>query len=886
MNATLFLSVGSVRWWLAFGLMAFVFQLRATHIIGGEMHYQWISGNTYEVTLKLYRDCGPANSNNTYFDDEVVIGVFVGGIYVSATAIGSPSYRVLDRKVDNPCLILPPEICVEEATYVGELDLPSATATYQLVYQRCCRNGGIVNIENAADYGLTLTCVIPPVQQRGNSSPRFKNIMPLGFCLDDDVEFDHSAIDIDGDSLVYELTAPYTGGSAADPRPEPPAAPPFAQLPWSLGYSNAYPILSNPAIVINPNTGLLTLRPTVQGIYAVAVSVKEYRNGVLLSESIRDFQFVVTRCVSDTKAGIEPQSEFCQGLQIPVKNASTNARFFLWRTVDLEQPFDSSTAENPILAFPDDGNYSVFLITNAGFPCADTAEAVFSVLEGIKLQLDSQEVQCVTNQSFSLRASGEHNANYTYQWTLPDGSLVTNDFDSVLTGVTFPNIGYNRYECNVSFGTCNLNLLDSVYVESSQITADFEDQTEFCAGLVYQFVNQSTQADFFEWQLPFGRFFDKDPLVSFPDTGLFNVTLIAGRTDECQKAITKTVAIYPNFQAFFALQDTVCLDDGQLLLQADTSLLSSSAQFIWSPFGPTAAGRAYLYSLSLNQEGWRPVEVAVSDYGCQKIFSDSVYIQSNPDPTISVTVNAGCVPHGVGFQLTNPPQQAYLVDWDFGYLDFGSRLRNPFFVYQQAGQYTPSCTVTTISGCRDTVNLISPTSVEVYENPKAEFELDTVSSPLLEPFFRASATPFEGLTYQFSVAGNIIGRNPDIDFQYAEAGRHALLLTVVDTNGCESTLERFFEVTGHQLFAPSAFTPDDDGINDQFKVVCSRYRAFACTIFDRFGSVLFETSDAAQGWNGQGGLKQCSSGSYPYLIEITDMQGLKTVYRGNVILLR
>ena len=40
----------------------------ATHIIGGDMYYDRLGGNQYQVTLRLYRACGPANTTNTAFD--------------------------------------------------------------------------------------------------------------------------------------------------------------------------------------------------------------------------------------------------------------------------------------------------------------------------------------------------------------------------------------------------------------------------------------------------------------------------------------------------------------------------------------------------------------------------------------------------------------------------------------------------------------------------------------------------------------------------------------------------------------------------------------------------------------------------------------------------
>ncbi|MDA1383108.1 MAG: hypothetical protein O3A22_04315, partial [Bacteroidetes bacterium] len=52
------------------------FELGATHLIGSEMFYEDLGGGNYLVTLKVYRECGPANTQGTDFDDIIFLGVF------------------------------------------------------------------------------------------------------------------------------------------------------------------------------------------------------------------------------------------------------------------------------------------------------------------------------------------------------------------------------------------------------------------------------------------------------------------------------------------------------------------------------------------------------------------------------------------------------------------------------------------------------------------------------------------------------------------------------------------------------------------------------------------------------------------------------------------
>jgi hypothetical protein len=55
--------------------IGYCFQSKATHIVGGEMSYKYLGDNKYEVTLVMYRDCGPDNTRGTGFDSYAAIGV-------------------------------------------------------------------------------------------------------------------------------------------------------------------------------------------------------------------------------------------------------------------------------------------------------------------------------------------------------------------------------------------------------------------------------------------------------------------------------------------------------------------------------------------------------------------------------------------------------------------------------------------------------------------------------------------------------------------------------------------------------------------------------------------------------------------------------------------
>ncbi len=89
-------------------------------------------------------------------------------------------------------------------------------------------------------------------------------------------------------------------------------------------------------------------------------------------------------------------------------------------------------------------------------------------------------------------------------------------------------------------------------------------------------------------------------------------------------------------------------------------------------------------------------------------------------------------------------------------------------------------------------------------------------------------------------------------------------------------------------FFPTAFTPNNDGLNDTFGPVgMLPVVSFRLIIFDRWGIALFDTTDPAMGWDGQITNGQpAPPGPYPYRADWQENAGSQRIWRGSVLLLR
>lgn len=94
----------------------------------------------------------------------------------------------------------------------------------------------------------------------------------------------------------------------------------------------------------------------------------------------------------------------------------------------------------------------------------------------------------------------------------------------------------------------------------------------------------------------------------------------------------------------------------------------------------------------------------------------------------------------------------------------------------------------------------------------------------------------------------------------------SFLLSVTDVNGCTSGKTVKVKVL-RKLYMPTAFTPNNDGVNDVFRIppdATIDLKEFA--VFDRWGNKVFKTSDLSQGWDGKNGGLPINAGIYVYLI--------------------
>jgi gliding motility-associated-like protein len=282
------------------------------HIAGGDLITKYLGNNNFEVELVLYRDC--SNSQAAPFDQDITIGIFSADDNTLYDTIHLDLGSIQPLSYSGPGCVAPPSVCMQAGTYKRIIQLPNRSLGYYLVWERCCRNTTVVNIQNPNQSGLAFYCSIPdPALQ--NSSPEF-TVPPLPYvCAQSYFKLPFTAVDIDGDSLVYTFSSPLEGGHTSQGTPNPfspsggnqiPQPVPYTSCAWLPPYSlNAICGTTMP-LVINRQTGLAEGQTDGTGLYAMAVSVKEFRNGIQIGEIRREIEITAIPCSGNTPPNLSP----------------------------------------------------------------------------------------------------------------------------------------------------------------------------------------------------------------------------------------------------------------------------------------------------------------------------------------------------------------------------------------------------------------------------------------------------------------------------------------------------------------------------------------------------------------------------------------------------
>lgn len=291
----------------------------------------------------------------------------------------------------------------------------------------------------------------------------------------------------------------------------------------------------------------------------------------------------------------------------------------------------------------------------------------------------------------------------------------------------------------------------------------------------------------------------------------------------------------------------------------------------------------------------------VSDNCGSPTDKDSIYVTVHPKPQVAFFADktTSCPPGLFQFTETTPDQgQTYL--WDFGDGGFSVQ-KNPVHTYSETGTYDVSLTAWSEWGCervREYENMIT-----IYPEPRADFagtpEIVSIFNPMVEfvNYTEGGHTYF----WDFGDGSSTLWTNmPQVHF-YNDLGEYQIMMIAKNQFECRDTAYKTIRVKDEFTFyAPEAFTPNGDGLNDIFYVIGHGIDAsqFYFVVYDRYGSKVFETETFDEerpyrmAWDGSHngsvmkGDPVLTNGMYRWYCSFVDLNGKPREESGTVTLIR
>lgn len=297
-------------------LFSSFFELRATHVLGGDIQWTCMNNDTYLIKVTIYRRC----TDGTPFMNDAGLNIMTGKSSYSGlslvswvksdiTPVCNLSYfpcPIAGGSAQSSALI---PVGIEKNEFTYKVKFTDTTiCAYKVLWQLCCRNSNIST--GYADMDFIIDADINRCVK--DNSPIFSSEPIIMRSIGQEVHYNMGATDIDGDDITYKIVTPIGGSYSA------PYSKDYPFQCYGNGLVNS--LNTNPVSGLNLNvlTGNIAFYPTTQQISVLKVQITTARviNGVYTVTGVtcRDLQIIFYAGNNKTPRLVGAQEmEICAG---------------------------------------------------------------------------------------------------------------------------------------------------------------------------------------------------------------------------------------------------------------------------------------------------------------------------------------------------------------------------------------------------------------------------------------------------------------------------------------------------------------------------------------------------------------------------------------------
>lgn len=706
-----------------------------------------------------------------------------------------------------------------------------------------------------------------------NNSPQFKLKDTTLVCAKKKFTLDFSAQDADGDSLSYSFCDAYSGvrndaGALSQPY--------TTLLPYISPYSGTNPLGFN--VTINPKTGLISGTAPDEGRYVVNVCVSEFRNGKLINQHRKDFLLRVQSC-DIIEAALPDKITNCNNYFVHFEDLSSSSAIlsYQWTLVNANGSLNINSTDPTLdFTFPDTGRFTVSLTVNGPNGCVGNTSAPVLIYPGFFPNFGIAGDCFMKPFTFTDSTTAKYGFIDSWSWNFGDSlsGADTSHLKNPVYSYSQPQSATTTLIVTSSKGCIDTLSKPTAVLGRPIINLPFHDTLICSIDTLPLFA--AVSGGTYSWT-PHYNIIDTTsatPLVYPKDTTTYIVTVT-------QNGCINTDSVKVNVLDFISVKlepDTgICKTDVIQLRPVSYAL-----GYRWSP-AATLNDPTVKYPLAQPLVNTRYYVLA--NLGkCQA--SDSVLVHVTPYPQ----ANAGkdtLICFGDRAQL-----HASITGSSFKWTPTSSLL-DVTVLNPVAG---PSTTTAYVLSVHDTLGCPKPmndTVIVVVQPPIHVFAGRDTSVVENQPLQLNVTTSDDGATMFYTWTPSLGLSSTTISNPVATltSGIDSIKYTVRASiaEGCYGTDDIVVRVYNMRpdIFVPSAFTPNGDGKNDVVRAITTGIQKFEyLRIYNRWGQMVYSTSDPSVGWDGSFGGTPQSSGTYVYITQGIDYNGKVVFRKGTVVLIR
>jgi gliding motility-associated-like protein len=547
--------------------------------------------------------------------------------------------------------------------------------------------------------------------------------------------------------------------------------------------------------------------------------------------------------------------------------------------------------------YSESGLFDIVLTAQNSFGCKSIQTIPFTSLELPLAVISTPSTACTSTDLIFSNASVKQGNGYptlsSFLWTLPDGSSQTttqlNEQTHFISASPPGNYNYTvKLVATDGFGCISLPATKNINV--TRPTPDFIYDPLVCNLETFNIADNSVGLSPFsyKWKIDnilkgnsknFSYFF-KDPTNT--NKIQHNITLSVTDANGCNSSISKLIDVsipHADFTYGFSGANLSTISTASCppvfaTFTNQSTVLGTTFSSLWD-FGDGKssflkdAKNTYVFADTYTSK------LKITDqYNCvdDTILVDYLRIDG---PRVKVnTYPTGTICDNLYFFDTLNPQYVDRLIWDFGD-GSTSTISSVEHDYPTGGTYSPILTIYDTQNCGIPYKM---NSFSVSTELKAFFTTNpSTANTGTEIIFDDQSSynvPILSWLWEYKDFDNTsLFNNSDANtsFTYDLPYLYPASLTITDQNGCESKYVSPIRIKG-DFIVPNVFTPNNDGVNDNFKFYYNLFKSYDVTILNRWDNVVYERKNVTGVyiWDGTNKDKeQCSEGVYFYVIKGT-----------------